>query len=184
MDRFLVADPPTPAWRSARERFARDDAPVGYEALASAWWWSARKVLPWLQRDYVAFAFPHYDPLSDRDDDLPYDLDHLCPQADWGAHWSGLSGRIEATAIIATAMREWLSLLGNGIGNLRIVDASVNRGDGDTPLPAKMRGLADAYLTAEAAAKLAAIALDLDERALWLAASTPEKRWTETRLVS
>ena len=184
MTRFLVADPPVPAWRSAQERFARDEAPVGYEALASAWWWCARKLLPWLQRDYVASAFPHYDPLSDRDDDLPYDLDHLCPQADWGAHWAGLSGRIEASASIARAMWGWRSLLGNGIGNLRIVDASVNRGDGDTPLPAKVPGLSDPQLTAEAAAAMAAMALDPAERALWLAASTPDDRWDEARLAA
>ncbi|MFC6046336.1 hypothetical protein ACFPYM_00600, partial [Methylobacterium hispanicum] len=184
MTRFLVADPPAPAWRSAKERFACDEAPVGYEALASAWWWSARRLLPWLQRDYVASAFPHYDPLSDRDDDLPYDLDHLCPHADWGAHWAGLSGRIDAPAGIASAMRGWRSLLGNGIGNLRIVDASVNRGDGDIPLPAKVPGLADTQLTQEAAAAMAAMALDPAGRAMWLAASTPDGRWDEARLAA
>ncbi|WP_162244786.1 DUF262 domain-containing protein [Methylobacterium sp. Leaf469] len=184
MTRFLVADPPVPVWRSAQERFARDEAPVGYEALASAWWWSARKMLPWLQRDYVASAFPHYDPLSDRDDDLPYDLDHLCPQADWGANWNGLSGRIEASAGIARAMWAWRSLLGNGIGNMRIVDASVNRGDGDAPLPAKVPGLADTPLTAKTTGAMAAMALDPTERALWLAASTPDDRWDEARLAA
>lgn len=95
-----------------------------------------------------------------------------------------MNSRIDATQGVRDAMQGWRSLLGDGIGNLRIVDTSVNRGDGDTSLPVKMRCLSETNLTFEGKAMMEAIALDPMDRALWLAASTPEDRWDESRLAA
>ncbi|MBU1117311.1 MAG: DUF262 domain-containing protein [Bacteroidetes bacterium] len=41
---------------------------------------TCKKILLWLQRKYLTRQFPDYDPTSERDEDLPVDLDHLIPQ--------------------------------------------------------------------------------------------------------
>ncbi len=181
--RHLVVDPASAAWRSWKERFAPEDAPAGYMDLASTWWGAARRMLPWLQRVHVAGAFPHYDPLSDRDDDLPYDIDHLCPRADWGANWNGLNGRVHCAKPIRDAMWGWRSLLGEGIGNKRIVDASVNRGDGDRPLAEKLPALA-APSAPGMAEELEAWSIAPADAALWLASSGFGGSWDEVRLAA
>ena len=56
--------------------------------IGAHWWWNGRKLLPWLQRDYLRRAFPGYAPLTSHQYDLPYDVDHICPYKDWGDWWS------------------------------------------------------------------------------------------------
>lgn len=38
-----------------------------------------KRVLLWLQRGYLTETYPKFDPTSNRDEDLPIDLDHLIP---------------------------------------------------------------------------------------------------------
>lgn len=183
--RHLVADPPSPVWRSWKERFAPEGAPNGYMDLASTWWRAGNRMLPWLQRPYVAGAFPHYDPLSDRDEDLPYDVDHLCPKADWGANWLGLSSRVVCDQAARDAMgdrsRRWL--LGDGIGNKRIIDASQNRSDGDQPLAKKLPALALPSAD-DKQAQLEISVIETGDAALWLASSGSGGSWDEARLAA
>lgn len=74
--RKLCRDDESPVWRTDEERFVENKL---RNDIGSNWWWHGRKMLPWLQRDYVREAFPGYVPLSEHEDDLPYDLDHICP---------------------------------------------------------------------------------------------------------
>lgn len=89
-----------------------------------------RRALLWLQRRYVTRAFPHYDPTSTRDDDLPFDLDHAIPKELFGFHWSaerkprGLSSPEESN------FKDLRNTVGNSLGNLRWLAAADNRGRG------------------------------------------------------
>ena len=76
--------------------------------------------------------------LAGTEEDTPYDFDHILPQSNW-AGWTGIKG---GDRLIDFAMDKRLdhSFLGNGIGNLRVWPASLNRGDGDAS-PAKKIGL-------------------------------------------
>jgi hypothetical protein len=77
MDRILVGK--KREWRSPRDRIEKLEPPV--EPLAAEmverWWWDQNHFLPWLQRAYLDAAFPEYDPTADREDDTPYDVDHI-----------------------------------------------------------------------------------------------------------
>jgi hypothetical protein len=177
----LMVGTPSPTWRTFQERFVPEGAPRGYEQLGPAWWRGARRMLPWLQRDYVARAFPAYDPLSNRDDDLPYDLDHLCPQSDWAADWRLVQGRISEDTLRGR-MGEGRFELGNAIGNLRIIDATTNRGDGDAAILDKLPFLRAAVGDPEAGPQMDAQAINPAHRDLWRAASGENQRWDAARL--
>ena len=69
----------TGRWLDWNERFERDSGNPASRALYRAWWDSGRKTLIWIQRDYIANGFRSYDPTSGRDDDKPFELDHLQP---------------------------------------------------------------------------------------------------------
>ena len=69
-------------WFSDAERFPGTEP---HCEIARTWWFS-RKMLPWLQREYLAKHFGSYHPLSDHEDDLPYDWDHL-PKGRLAAGW-------------------------------------------------------------------------------------------------
>ena len=90
------------------------------------WWqpWSHHHpVLLWLQRGYVSSL--DAEPLAGMDEDTPYDFDHILPSAHWSGDWRlvGKGGAVED-------FRYARSVLGNGIGNIRVWDASRNRSDG------------------------------------------------------
>ena len=106
-------------WRSDKERFGEggDRNDVG-----AHWWWYGRKLLPWLQRDYLRRAFPGYAPLTNHEDDLPYDVDHICPYKDWGDWWSVRDRFDTDDPNLKQRMREGRDGVGNGIGNLRLVE--------------------------------------------------------------
>jgi len=105
-----------------------------------------RRALIWLQRHYVTRAFPHYDPTSTRDDDLPFDLDHAIPQELFGFHWSATRKPLDLSGPEETHFKDLRHTVGNSLGNLRWLAAADNRGrgmgqiedarphDGDEPL--------------------------------------------------
>ena len=66
--------------------------------IGSEWWWNGKKLLPWLQKEYIRRTFPGYAPLTDHEDDVPYDIDHICPQSDWGEDWRNVQRRLDVGA--------------------------------------------------------------------------------------
>ena len=81
----------------------------------------------WLQRDYIGKEFPDYDPTSDRDEDLPIDLDHIIPKAIFRFDWRSREQCLEGGA--QTENFRWTrDVVGNSLGNFRWLDAQENRG--------------------------------------------------------
>jgi hypothetical protein len=119
--------------RSWAERFTEKDCHGEHKPGEALRWLSTndellKRALMWLQREYIA-QFPHYDPTSDRDDDLPVDLDHIVPQDIFGFHWKRSSSRLQENAIDETFRdRRWI--VGNSLGNFRWLAASDNRSRG------------------------------------------------------
>ena len=104
--------PAIPMWRTYTRRFFENNV---LNELGSQWWGSGRKMLPWLQKAYLRRSFPGYRPLTDHEDDLPYDVDHMCPYNDWGNWWS-VRDRVPDPAL-KRAMQDGRDGIGNGIGN-------------------------------------------------------------------
>ncbi len=91
-----------------------------------------KRALMWLQRAYLAKKFPNYDPTSDRDEDLPVDLDHLIPHDVFGFNWNGCYSRLDKdiTEDKDTFDNFWRfrHTVGNSLGNYRWLSSSENRG--------------------------------------------------------
>ena len=129
-------------WRGWKDLFERSDSEAGVDVgakdLFRTWWHSGGKMLLWLQRQYLTERFPHYDPSSDRDEEQPYDLDHIQPRASWGVNWTTQSKRLP-NGDKETHFRDGREHLGNSIGNYRWIGSSENRRDGDLNLRQKLR---------------------------------------------
>lgn len=182
----LLSKERSSGWRTDRERFGEKER----NEVGAHWWWSGRKVLPWLQRDYIVEAFPSYQPLSDHEDDLPYDVDHICPWEDCG-NWFSVGNRIktlEGKPDLVKRMRDGRDAVGNGIGNLRLVSASDNRGDRDADISEKMPFAIRAAALEEDEANMGKFAFPPDDRTLWKQVSrsgkVAERHWDECRLAS
>jgi len=100
-----------------------------------------KRALMWLQRKYLSIEFPGYDPTSDRDEDLPVDLDHLIPHDLFGFNWNGCYRKLDEDIINDkdTSDNFWRfrNTIGNSLGNYRWLSSSDNRGRGKsffTPL--------------------------------------------------
>lgn len=100
---------------------------------------SGKNALLWVQRNYLRRRFSDFDPTSDRDEDLPIDLDHIIPNDRFGFHWqlSGFPLRDDLKPLEISENKEVLdnisryrSEIGNLIGNLRWLSSSENRGRG------------------------------------------------------
>ncbi|NJL07450.1 MAG: DUF262 domain-containing protein [Methylacidiphilales bacterium] len=87
---------------------------------------SIKCALMWLQRSYLEGNFGDYDPTSDRDDDLPVDLDHLIPRAVFSFDWRHADKRLEDD-IDLDNFRNHRGVVGNSLGNYRWLSASENR---------------------------------------------------------
>jgi Protein of unknown function DUF262 len=97
-----------------------------------------KRALMWLQRDYIASKWENYDPTSDRDEDLPIDLDHIVPNGIFNFRWN--PSRLKEDVIFDNPnnFRWERDRIGNSIGNFRWLDVSKNRGRGKKeyePLP-------------------------------------------------
>lgn len=95
--------------------------------------WRDKASLLWIQRDMLTRRYGDYDALADKvdKDNVPYDFDHLCPQA----HWSDGRSITMPKAFDSAWKRH---LLGNAIGNYRLIDASENRSDSDESFSKKI----------------------------------------------
>lgn len=89
-----------------------------------------KRALMWLQRENLTENFTNYDPTSNRDEDLPIDLDHLFPESKFGFDW-----RSRGTSIGFEDRDEnfrWQRVVvGNSLGNFRWLGVSENRGRGN-----------------------------------------------------
>ena len=128
-------------------------------------------ILLWLQRSYVA-TLPG-DPTARRDEDTPYDYDHLLP----ATHWSGWTGVGAGARFIDYCEQKQIGVIGNSIGNIRVWGSSDNRSDGAAAPARKLQLVAEsANETAEmrierlasAAVLLNASAIDPQHDAFWV----------------
>ena len=173
----------SPSWRTDKERFGEDKE---RNEIGTHWWWNGRKVLPWLQRDYVRRVFPGYAPLTDHEDDVPYDFDHICPYKDWGEDWRPLQNRVEPGA--RQRMRDGRNAVGDGIGNLRLIESSTNRHDQDADISEKMPFVQRENLTACDEQAMADWAFPSEQRAFWRGVSCQrpvrDRYWNGVRLAA
>ena len=79
-------------------------------------------LLLWLQRSYVTSL--DGDPVAGRDEDTPYDYDHIVPYTHWG-DWTGYA---KGARILEFMKKPYV--IGNCIGNIRVWGSSDNRSDG------------------------------------------------------
>jgi hypothetical protein len=95
-----------------------------------------RCALMWLQGKEIRKGFPHYDPTSLHDEDLPLDLDHLIPKSRFNFDWRERYDYLYEQADVAwkSGFRERRSTVGNSLGNLRWFDASKNRSRNNGPI--------------------------------------------------
>jgi hypothetical protein len=95
-----------------------------------------QRALMWLQRCYIIENYSNYDPTSDRDDDLPIDLDHIIPHDIFNFHWSNRDSRLQQDIItdnaISANFRSQRDLVGNSLGNFRWLDSRKNRSRGNS----------------------------------------------------
>lgn len=155
---FKIPTAGTMIWLTHAERFGVGD---DYDHLGAHWWWNGKKLLPWIQREYVRDAFPGYAALAEHEDDLPYDFDHICPVDDWNT----LRGARLETLTATEQKKIWnaRSLIGDGIGNLRIIDSSENRSLGKMSILEKIPSLSSSQRSDEQADELSKWALSPDQ---------------------
>lgn len=91
-------------------------------------WNHRHPLLLWLQRSYVAGMGG--DPVAGRDEDTPYDYDHILPYQ----HWGDWTGHAKGARILEFLKKPYV--IGNCIGNIRVWGSSDNRSDG-AAAPAK-----------------------------------------------
>lgn len=105
--------------------------------------WSRKPILLWLQRAYVNREFDKnsfYDFAGLTDEDtVPYDYDHLCPQKHWGDDWRNINTIPDETTSVIKAFRNNRGGVGNCIGNLHVLESSLNRSFGDDALSSKLK---------------------------------------------
>ena len=73
--------------------------------------------------------------VAGKDEDTPYDYDHILPYNHWG-NWTGTRGREDS--LLEFADREYW-IVGNAIGNVRVWPMISNRQDGDASPRKKLR---------------------------------------------
>jgi len=94
-----------------------------------------KRSLLWLQREQITETYPHFDPTSAEDEDLPIDLDHRIPSSIFGFHWKSRDSFI-CFDDPDENFRNLRGMFGNSLGNLRWLDASENRSRGNGDLEA------------------------------------------------
>lgn len=116
-------------------------ATVQQRELYKRFCWQRKPLLLWLQRAYVQGKFGNlaqFAGLTD-EDTVPYDYDHLCPQNHWGADLRNISIIPSESTEVESKFRYGRHDIGNCIGNLHVLDSSLNRSFGDNPLESKLK---------------------------------------------
>lgn len=155
----LKTDDPRPLLGWTRFAVKPDEADKRRRAIAlyQKWWSSgsfhhySHPLLLWLQRDYVA-GLPG-SPVAGREEDTPYDYDHILPKSHWG-DWRGISGNERLMDFILKSEEQSHYVLGNSIGNVRVWSSADNRSDGaDSPKVKLDRGECELNLNNSAICK-------------------------------
>ncbi|WP_215851523.1 DUF262 domain-containing protein, partial [Acidithiobacillus caldus] len=145
------------------------------------WWrpWTHKHpLLLWLQREYVKTLKEKH--LAGEDDETPYDFDHILPRSHWG-DWTG-KGNNEDTIMKYFAPNEWKPhvVLGNSIGNVRVIYFSDNRHDGDMSPKIKFKETQPDVLRNSA--------IDKKQLPLWIACSPTDEnhkqKWDRERAIA
>lgn len=134
----LDSEPDSNPVRNWDFRFGLNDTVSATDPAARnlyARWFYRKELLLWLQRKTLTEDFNDADPLAGRDEETPYDYDHICPQNDWGRP----AYRSDRTPFRDYCEDKNYGIIGNSIGNFRIEDSSSNRSDGDTPAKDKLK---------------------------------------------
>lgn len=150
-------------------------------------WWNLRgshvhPILLWLQRSLVD-QFEGF-PAAGRDEETPYDYDHICPSNHWHG-WTGVGGKNRLIDFhnepAADSQGHWR--LGNSIGNVRVWDSSDNRSLGDASprnkLPLEPGATLDIALLSQSL-------IETDEISDWLLCSGEDdfQYWTKERALA
>ena len=182
MKPILMHDP-QPIWRQLHVRIGKQD-PILIEQVVR-WWWDDASFLPWLQRAYLDEAFRDFDPTADREDDTPYDVDHMVPQNDWGFDWRDREKRLDPvrrfTGDQLNELRWGRGDIGHSIGNKWLVDGSFNKSWGDKGFAAKLNDIDGG---GDELRRLLDVFPD-EDRALWIKASPDERtqvHWDDKRM--
>jgi hypothetical protein len=170
-----TTSPPAPKkWRGAKEHLRIPDTrdPTGQLILR---WTFADRMLLWLQRRYIATTFASYDPAAGRDDDTPYDLDHIQPRAMWQRAYRMMKCEIPDTWDKNSVERN-RDHLGEAIGNKRWIDFPTNRSDGASSLEPKLATVGSWGIGA----------FDMSDanRALWTRAAVDGTGWSDNQLTA
>lgn len=165
----------------------QEDHSGTYAFYRSHWWrpWTYQHpILLWLQRELVAEKFDkETDPMSGRDQDTPYDYDHILPYAHWGS-WTGVR-RGDSLLCFIDAQPQ-LHVIGNGIGNIRVWGSSLNKSDGSLSPTEKLELGADAK-DEERNMLLKYSGIEIDQISKWKVASglAGERRsWNRDRALA
>jgi hypothetical protein len=147
------------------------------------WWqpWThEHPILLWLQRKMVSTRFDtEFDPLAGRDEDTPYDYDHILPHD----HWGGWTGARRGTTLLDFTDGQ-IHVVGNGIGNIRVWGSSLNRSDGSKPPGIKLKLESD---DTERSSLLSDSCIDIDQIDSWIVASGLPgnyRSWSKERALS
>ncbi|MER0204453.1 MAG: DUF262 domain-containing protein [Nitrosomonas sp.] len=146
-------------------------------SLYQRWWGNGHYVHPlllWLQREIVA----EFDgsPVAGREEDTPYDYDHICPVNHWG-NWTGSSKGNRLIDFLARENNGGHWRVGNSIGNLRVWQSGENRSYGDATPSEKLKF--DNPIERDKLLQQSAI--DSSQIEGWKICSDGEKCWNETR---
>jgi hypothetical protein len=188
-DLFLKAKG-APGWLKYNVRF-QDALP--HSELARRWWFGGKKMLPWLQRHYIDQLFNSLSPLFDLEEDLPFDLDHICARKHWEFGWNNSDQYYKDRGFVSRT--DWRdgwgepAMVGDAIGNLRLVKFSQNRGDGARGLREKMPFLDPGTSLTYARDQFGTATdffMDQEQHRLWLDADVPQGanqqlEWTQER---
>lgn len=133
-------DKPLVGWRRFAVRDGENQAVRECRELYQRWWTHGRgyvhPILLWLQREYVCNLLGN--PIAGREEDTPYDYDHILPQSHW-SHWTGVGGENRILDFMDDSDKAY-HVVGNGIGNVRVWSSSDNRSDGDASPKEKLPG--------------------------------------------
>ncbi len=152
--------------------------------LYQRWWGNGNRhihpLLLWLQREAVAEF--EGSPVAGREEDTPYDYDHICPSNHWG-DWTGAGANTDSLLQFVEKNDDGKGhvYVGNSIGNLRVWDSSKNRSDGKVALCEKLK-LDDQNEGRNELLKQSAI--DPLQIEGWRACSSGERSWNKVRALA
>jgi hypothetical protein len=138
-------------------------------------WFFRKDLLLWLQRETLVVEFADANPLAGREDETPYDFDHICPWADWGSDYRSTNFPLKHFC-----ERQEAGIVGNCIGNYRVEESSSNRRHGDESAMSKL-GLAELH-SLKTQTILKSSAITMGEAANWracYAAKDDQGEWSQ-----